>query len=163
MAIVKYNPFRDLRAMQERGRQCRQGHKAEQEECGGRRQETVKRESRVNGRIGCDRAGRGENAGNVLAWNGDDTGSDLVPPRPLAGRDQERRENRGEKYPDAGTEQAHLDGVANEKNATERERKHAGQKDSHVRSIRLPRGTPRNLCSARTYGSTSRGLAAESV
>ena len=95
----------------------------------GRRQETVEREGRIDGRIGRDRAGRGENAGDVLAWNGDDTGSDLVPPRPLAGRDQERRENRGEKYPDAGTEQSHLDGVANEENAAERERKAADPDD----------------------------------
>ena len=120
---------RKRRAMQKRGRQCRQGHKAEQDECEGRRQETVKREGRINGRVGCDCAGCSENAGNVLAWNWDDTGSDLVPPRPLAGRDQERRENRGEKYPDAGTEQSHLDGVANEENAAERERKAADPDD----------------------------------
>ena len=115
--------------MQKRGRQRCQGHKAEQDERGGRRQETVKRESRIDGRIGRNRTGRGENAGNVLLWNGDDTGSDFVPPRPLAGRDQECRENRGEEYSNAGTEQSHLDGVANEKNPTERERKAADPDD----------------------------------
>src|SRR4029079_9027802 len=102
-----------------------QSHDAEQDECGCRRQKTVKRESRIDGRVSRDRSRSTENARDVLAWNRDDTGSDLLPPRPFAGRDQERRENRGEKYPDAGAEQAHLDRVANEKNAAERQRKSA--------------------------------------
>ena len=68
-------------------------------------------------------AGSGKNAGNVLAWYRDDAGGKLVSSCPFAGRDQECRENRSEKYPDPGAEQAHLDGVANKKNAAERERK----------------------------------------
>ena len=71
-----------------------------------RRQEIVKREGRIDGCVGRDRAGSSENARNVLAWNWDDTGRDFVPPRPLAGGDQERRENRGKEYTHAGTEQS---------------------------------------------------------
>ena len=54
---------------------------------------------------------------------------DFVPPRPFTGGDQKRRENRGEENSDAGTEQSHLDGVANKENAAKRERKPADPDD----------------------------------
>ena len=60
---------------------------------------------------------RGRQAGNA--------GEPLAPARPFAGADQRGRQQRAERDPHAGAEQALLDRVAHEKDAAERERKAA--------------------------------------
>ncbi len=86
-------------SVQQRRRQCRQRHEAEQDESQRRRQKTVKREGGVDGGVGGNSAGGRKNARNVLGWNGSDAGSEFIASRPFAGGDQHgRKQSRRERY-----------------------------------------------------------------
>jgi len=120
---------RQRRPVQQRGGERRQRHQSEQNEGDTRRQEIVERIGGVDGGIGGDGAGGGKHARDMPAGNGGKTGGktagDFAAPRPFAGRDQARSEQRAEEDAHAGPEQILLDRVAYEENAAEREREAA--------------------------------------
>jgi hypothetical protein len=64
--------------------------------------ENVKREGGIDGRVGGDGAGGGEDAWNVSRRNGSDAGCDFVAARPFARRNQQRGKYRAEENAHAG-------------------------------------------------------------
>ena len=108
--------------MQKRRRQGRERNDAEQNEGGRGSDEFVKRVGGVDGRIGCDRAGRGQRAGNMRRRHAGKPGKILLAPGPFAGRDQDKRQQRAEENADARADEALLDRVTHQKDAAERQR-----------------------------------------
>src|SRR5690606_37510366 len=97
-----------------------------QQDKGGRRADhDVERVGRVDGREQADRAGRGQDAGNIRGRDARE-GSDAVrAAQPFADAEQGEREQPAERDAYAGTEQAGLDREADEEDGAERERQSA--------------------------------------
>jgi hypothetical protein len=111
--------------VQERRRQCRQGHETQQDESQRRRKETIKRISGVDGGVGGNGSSGGEDARNMLGGNGNDAGGDLVATRPFARGDQCSREQCAKDDPHAGPDKPLLDRIAHQEDSTQRQRQTA--------------------------------------
>ena len=115
----------ERRSVQQGGGERRQRHQAEQDEGHARRQEAVERVGGVDVGIGDGGAGRRQDARNMRRRQAGDAGELLAPAGPFAGDDERSREQRAERDPHAGAEQALRDRVAHEKDAAERHREPA--------------------------------------
>ena len=112
----------ERRTMQQCGAQSQQRHRAEQDESGCRRQESIESVRRIDGGIGDRGAGRGQRAWNMRRRHAGERRKLLGAPRPFADCDQRKRQQGAEKNPHPRADQALLDGIAHQKNAAERER-----------------------------------------
>ena len=119
---------RQRRAVQQRRAERRQRHRAEQHEGEGRIEEAVKPVGRIDRGIGDGGAGGGQDARDVGGRDRGKARKLLLPARPFAADDESGREQRAEEQPQAGADQAGLDGVFDEEDAAERER-HAADPD----------------------------------
>ena len=116
-------------SMHERCGKRAERDEAEQHEGGGRTDKAVKRVGRISIGIGDRRAGGGEHARDVGLGEPHGAGVDLAAPRPFARGDQSKSDNSGKHHARAGPEPALLDRIADEEEATERERDAAGPDD----------------------------------
>ena len=115
----------ERRPVQQRRGERAQRHQPEQDEGGGRHQESVQRIGRIDR---CKRhrgAGGGENRRDIGDRQRLDGGDALLAPGPFAGGKQRQREQAAEHGAHAGAEQAGLDRIAHHEEAAERQRQSA--------------------------------------
>jgi hypothetical protein len=115
--------------VQQRGRERRERHQAEQHERAAGNEEAIQRVSGVDGREGDRGAGRREDARNMRGRDVGEPDRELAPPRPFAGRDQAGGEQAAKEHAHLRAEQAGLDRVLHQEDAAERERETADPDD----------------------------------
>lgn len=110
------------RAVQQGRGQAEQGDRAEKQKCDRWRLETIERIGRIDRRIGHGRTGRCENGRNIRSRQARLRQNLFAAPLPLAGSDQQERQQRAKRDTRAWADEALFDRVAHQKDAAERER-----------------------------------------
>ena len=114
---------------------------AEEDEGGGRADESVERMRGIGGAEGAGRAGGGEDARHMRGGNGLDRQPALGAAEPFPSNDEGKREERAERHAYAWPEYALLDRVAHQKKPAERQRQTADP-DGPARAEPLFQGGP---------------------
>ena len=108
--------------MQQRRSQRAQRHQPEQDEGGGRHQESIERIGSIDGCKQHGRAGGGQDRRDVGDRQRLDGGDALLAARPFAGGEQRQCEQAAEQGAHAGSEQPGIDRIAHHEEAAERQR-----------------------------------------
>jgi hypothetical protein len=122
--------------VQQRGRERRERHDAEQHEGAAGHEEAVERVGGVDGGEGNRRTSRREDARHVRGRDVRERKREFAPARPFAGRDQEGGEQAAEEHAHLWADQSGFDRILHQEDAAERERE-PGDPDHPARAEAL--------------------------